>query len=127
MYFLIKTNAPAILIECCFVDDINLYNPKTMAKAIVEGILNKTINTSSSNQNKHVQYGVEVYDFDTNENVQAFSKKIWEKENAQNKVFKRSNGKRGIKVFPYNNKETAESFSKKLKAKYNAGSFVYLF
>ena len=41
-----KTKAPCILVECCFVDDkddVKLYNPKTMAKAIAQGILNKTI------------------------------------------------------------------------------------
>ena len=47
-----KTKAPCILVECCFVDDkddINLYNAKSMAKAIAEGILNKTINISVPN------------------------------------------------------------------------------
>lgn len=46
--FLKRTVAPALLVECCFVDDkddINKYSAKTMAKAIVEGILNKTIQT----------------------------------------------------------------------------------
>ena len=41
-----KTKAPCILVECCFVDDfddVKLYNPKTMAKAIAQGILDKTI------------------------------------------------------------------------------------
>ena len=41
-----KTKAPCILVECCFVDDkddVKLYNPKSMAKAIAQGILNKTI------------------------------------------------------------------------------------
>ena len=41
-----KTKASCILVECCFVDDLDdvkLYNPKTMAKAIAQGILNKTI------------------------------------------------------------------------------------
>lgn len=41
-----KTKAPSILIECCFVDDaddVKLYDCKKMARAIVEGILNKTI------------------------------------------------------------------------------------
>ena len=41
-----KTKAPCILIECCFVDDfddVKLYNAKSMAKAIAQGILNKTI------------------------------------------------------------------------------------
>jgi len=39
--FLRRTNSPAMLIECCFVDDaddIKLYNPTKMAAAIVTGI-----------------------------------------------------------------------------------------
>lgn len=41
-YFLGKTKAPAILVECCFVDDkddVELYNATSMAKAIVKGIV----------------------------------------------------------------------------------------
>ena len=41
LYFLEKTVAPAMLIECCFVndkDDTNLYDYYKMAKAIVKGI-----------------------------------------------------------------------------------------
>ena len=41
-----KTKAPCVLVECCFVDDLDdvkLYNAKSMAKAIAQGILNKTI------------------------------------------------------------------------------------
>lgn len=44
--FLKGTKGKSMLIECCFVDDaddVKKYNYKTMAKAIVEGILNKTI------------------------------------------------------------------------------------
>lgn len=42
LYVLRKTNAPAMLIECCFVDDkddVKLYDAKRMAEAIVHGIL----------------------------------------------------------------------------------------
>ena len=42
LYYLRKTSAPAMLIECCFVDDkddVKLYDYKKMAKAIVKGIL----------------------------------------------------------------------------------------
>lgn len=42
LYFLKNTKAPAILIECCFVDskeDIDKYNYVTMAHAIVRGIM----------------------------------------------------------------------------------------
>lgn len=48
LYVLKKTNARAILIECCFcnnAEDFNLYNADTMAKAIAEGILGKEIAT----------------------------------------------------------------------------------
>ena len=130
VYFLRKTNAPAILIECCFVDDkddINLYNPKTMAKVIVEGILNKTINTQNSTQDKKNQYGVEIYDFNTKEEAEIFSKTLKEKENAYNEVFKRENGKWGIKVYTFKEKKDAENFKNKLKTKYNAYSEVYSF
>lgn len=43
LYVLNSTRAPAILIECCFVDDkddANIYNAKEMAQAITVGILN---------------------------------------------------------------------------------------
>ena len=49
LYFLNSTKAPAILIECCFVDDaddIKLYNRETMASAIVKGLTG--VNTTPS-------------------------------------------------------------------------------
>ncbi len=64
-----KTTSPALLVECCFIDDIddmNLYTPQKFAKAIVEGILNKRIieNTQGSSSEKHysncVLYGNDV-------------------------------------------------------------------
>lgn len=45
-FAVLKTKNPNMLIECCFVDDkddVKLYDYKSMAKAIVEGILNKEI------------------------------------------------------------------------------------
>lgn len=47
-YVLKHTKAPALLIETCFIDDrddMNIYlkNPRKVAKAIVEGILDKSI------------------------------------------------------------------------------------
>lgn len=40
-----RTNSPAMLVECCFVDDkddVELYDAKKMAAAIVDGILAKS-------------------------------------------------------------------------------------
>lgn len=47
LYVLRKTNSPALLVECCFVDnatDKAHWNAEKCAKAIVEGILNKSVN-----------------------------------------------------------------------------------
>lgn len=47
LYVLKHTKMPALLVECCFIDnqeDMYIYNTESMAKAIVEGILNKGIN-----------------------------------------------------------------------------------
>lgn len=48
-----SSKGQSLLVECCFVDDkddVNLYNYKTMAKAIAEGVLNEAIveNTTTS-------------------------------------------------------------------------------
>lgn len=54
LYVLNHTNAPAILIEICFVDDRDDYNQymkvgyKAVAKAIAEGIMNRTINDGTT-------------------------------------------------------------------------------
>lgn len=55
LYVLNHTSSPAMLIECCFVDDkddCKLYNYKSMAKAIVEGILGEVVKTTSTTTNK---------------------------------------------------------------------------
>ena len=47
LYVLRKTKSPSLLIECCFVDnaiDKVKWNADKCAKAIVEGILNKSVN-----------------------------------------------------------------------------------
>lgn len=46
LYYLKNTKAPAMLIECCFVDDkddVQLYNCQKMAEAIVYGITGRRI------------------------------------------------------------------------------------
>lgn len=60
LYVLNKTKAPALLIECCFVDDkddIKLYSADTMAKAIVKGITGKTVTVKkNTSQNSLKSY-----------------------------------------------------------------------
>ena len=46
LYYLRRTNSPALLVECCFVDDKDdciLYDAYEMGRAIAEGILNKRL------------------------------------------------------------------------------------
>lgn len=55
LYVLRKTSAPTVLVECCFVDsttDRDKWDAKKCAKAIVEGILNKTISDSTTSNSK---------------------------------------------------------------------------
>lgn len=50
LYVLRKTAAPAMLVECCFVDDaddVRLYDADRMAKAIADGILNALLHTNA--------------------------------------------------------------------------------
>lgn len=62
LYVLNSTKAPAMLIECCFVDDVDdvkIYSAKKMAQAIVIGILNS--------------YGAKTYK--AGRNIRAFNAK----------------------------------------------------
>lgn len=53
LYVLNNTTMPAMLIECCFVDnktDYNAYNAETIATAIVEGLTGQTISTATKGE-----------------------------------------------------------------------------
>lgn len=63
LYVLRKTKSPALLVECCFVDDkddANHWNADKCAKAIVEGILNKSITESKAPATNNQQLGIYV-------------------------------------------------------------------
>ncbi len=80
--FLKNTKATSLLIECCFVDDkddVNAYNYKTMAKAIVEGILNKTINTDNLKNTKATSLLIECCFVDDKDDVNAYNYKTMAK------------------------------------------------
>lgn len=53
LYVLKHTKAPALLVECCFVDDaddVRLYAPDQMAAAIVQGITGQAVSGNSAPQ-----------------------------------------------------------------------------
>lgn len=64
LYVLRKTKSPALLVECCFVDnskDKEHWNAESCAKAIVEGILNRGIQANNTtNTSNNVNYIVEI-------------------------------------------------------------------
>lgn len=77
LYVLRNTKAKAMIIECCFVDDkddVDLYRKvgsRAIAKAIVEGLLNISINesTPSSNDSEKV-YKIVTGGFGSKENAE---------------------------------------------------------
>ena len=77
LYVLKHTNAPAMLIESCFVasaEDVTRYNCKTMAQAIVKGITGQTINNTPVQSNSI--YKVQVGAFSKKENADALAKEL---------------------------------------------------
>ncbi len=67
LYVLKKTQSPALLIECCFVDDkddVNLYNADKVAQAIVKGITGATVSpitptTPSKSTSNYIYNGID--------------------------------------------------------------------
>lgn len=94
LYFLNKTKAPAVLIECCFVDDkddVNLYDYREMADAIVLGITGNAIaeseDASETEENKNEEtptgdknaiYRVQVGAYSVKKNAENMKKKLSE-------------------------------------------------
>ena len=65
LYVLRKTNAPAMLIEVCFVDDkddVDIYkkNVDKISKAIAEALINETISSSSKSSSSSLSYKVKI-------------------------------------------------------------------
>lgn len=94
LYFLRKTKAPAMLIECCFVDDrddVQLYDYQSMASAIVHGITGQTYtNKPETDTDKTAEqagaetmvgdnkaiYRVQVGAYNIKDNAEAMQKKL---------------------------------------------------
>ncbi len=79
LYVLKHTKAPAMLIECCFVDDkddVNLYRAETMATAIVNGITGRV--TGGSGGSETTLYRVQAGTFRVRENAIAMQSRLKE-------------------------------------------------
>lgn len=90
LYVLKHTVSPAMLIECCFVDDkddVELYNYRDMAAAIVRGITGQTAQDPEETEpagegeetptgDKKVLYRVQVGAYSVKSNAEAMKKKL---------------------------------------------------
>lgn len=74
-----RTKSPAMLIECCFVDDkddVNLYDYKKMAQAIVRGITGKVSTEKNTEQQNNKLYRVQAGAFKDKSAAEVLAKKI---------------------------------------------------
>lgn len=90
LYVLKHTVSPAVLIECCFVDDkddVELYDYQKMAAAIVEGITGQTIQQTAETSpagdgeedatgDKKALYRVQVGAYSVKSNAEAMKQKL---------------------------------------------------
>ena len=80
LYFLCNTKSPAMLIECCFVDDGDdaaLYDYKKMATAIVQGITGVKVNDTKTDQKQTQKiYKVQVGAYSTMDAAQKVVDKL---------------------------------------------------
>lgn len=94
LYFLNKTKSPAILVECCFVDDkddVQLYDCQKIASAIVYGITGQKATQTEDGAldeestspwaetptgNEEKMYRVQVGAYSVKENAEAMKKKL---------------------------------------------------
>lgn len=81
LYVLKNTKAPALLIECCFVDDIDdvlLYNVEKMADAIVKGLTGSAVSEVPTISEDGELYYVVVGAYRSKENAEKFAKHLAE-------------------------------------------------
>lgn len=80
LYVLKHTKAPAMLIECCFVDDkddVDLYDYKTMATAIVKGITGETAEEDETGKKDSEKiYTVQCGAYKDKKNAENLAKKL---------------------------------------------------
>lgn len=82
LYFLKNTKAPALLIECCFADDVDdfaLYKPEEMANAIVKGLTGEVVTEIPKEEVATEElYYVIVGTYKSKENAEKFAKHLAE-------------------------------------------------
>lgn len=126
LYVLRNTKAPAMLIECCFVDDkddVRLYNAESMAIAIVKGITGQTVSTPASVDTSFapapgadplVKYKVQCGAFSNKKNATALQNRL--KKAGFETIMVTVNGLYKIQCGAYGVKENADALASRLKA-----------
>lgn len=133
LYVLRKTTAPAVLVECCFIDDkddVALYDSVSMASAIVYGITGQkcqesnkpadagkeasTTPADTAATEQKVIYRVQVGAYSVRSNAEAMQKRL--KAAGFDNFMVKKGGLYKIQVGAYSVKANAEAMQKKLKA-----------
>lgn len=131
-----KTNAPAMLVECCFVDDyddVKLYSSKDMAKAIYKGIMGtafvetstpatNTGSTSTSTSSSNL-YRVQVGAYKVKTNADKTLEKL--KGDGFTGFVKQVGSLYKVQVGAFRLKSNADDLAKRLRAKKYSTVVVY--
>lgn len=130
LYVLKNTKNPAMLIECCFVDDpddAELYNADKMAQAIVKGITGATVSVPSSSTSTNTSttkyYRVQTGAYSVEKNAVDLQKKLQKK--GFNAIVKKIGALYKVQVGVYSQVANAEAMVKKLKTKGFNAFIVY--
>lgn len=134
LYVIKHTNAPAMLVECCFIDDrddMNLYNADRFAKNIVEGILGRSIQVEipAPPQTGEVFYRAVAGSYTVRANAEAQQAKLAEKgyKDSFLDAFHKD-GKTFLRVVVASNKNRAETervIANLKKDGFNADLMIY--
>lgn len=130
LYVLKNTKNPAMLIECCFVDDpddAELYNADKMAQAIVKGITGVTVSVPSTAPSTSTSttkyYRVQTGAYSVEKNAIDLQKKLHKK--GFNAIVKKIGALYKVQVGVYSQVVNAEAMVKKLKTKGFNAFIVY--
>ena len=127
LYVLRKTTNPAMLIECCFVDDpddVELFNVDKMAQAIVKGITGTIVPISSTPTNTSTKlYRVQTGAYSVEKNAIDLKNKLQKK--GFNAIVKKVDNLFKVQVGAYSQETNAEAMLKKLKNKGFNGFITY--
>ena len=131
LYVFKNTKAPALLVECCFIDDpddVALYDADKMAQAIVKGITGvistiPSTSASSSTSSTGQLYRVQTGAYSLQKNAVALQEKL--QKAGVSAIIKKVGLLYKVQVGAYSQKANADAMLAKIKAKGFNGFITY--